>query len=53
MEDVLGWMVVLIGSIAIHFGDFTWLDPLMEVGVTLFILWNGFRSLRHVSRIFL
>jgi cobalt-zinc-cadmium efflux system protein len=53
MEDVLGWMVVLIGSIAMHFGDFPWLDPLMALGVTLFILWNVFRSLRRVARIFL
>ena len=53
MEDVLGWTVVLIGSIAMHFGDFLWLDPLMALGVTLFILWNVFRSLRRVARIFL
>ena len=53
IEDVLGWTVVLIGSIAMHFVDFTWLDPFMAQGVTLFILWNVFRSLRHVSRIFL
>ena len=53
IEDVLGWTVVLIGSIAMHFGDFPWLDPFMALGVTLFILWNVFRSLRHVSRIFL
>ena len=38
MEDVLGWTVVLIGSIAMHFGDFPWLDPFMALGVTLFIL---------------
>ena len=36
-----------------HFGDFPWLDPLMALGVTLFILWNVFRSLRRVARIFL
>ena len=53
MEDVLGWTVVLIGSIAMHFGDFPWLDPLMALGVTLFILWNVFRSLRYFARIFL
>ena len=53
LEDVLGWTVVLIGSIVMHFGDFPWLDPLMALGVTLFILWNVFRSLRRVARIFL
>ena len=53
MKDVLDWTVVLIGSIAMHFGDFLWLDPLMALGVTLFILWNVSRSLRRVARIFL
>ena len=49
LEDVLGWTVVLIGSIVMHFDDFPWLDPLMALGVTLFILWNVFRSLRRVA----
>ena len=53
LKDILVWTVVLIGSIVMHFGDFPWLDPLMALGVTLFILWNVFRSLRHVARIFL
>ena len=53
IEDVLGWTVVLIGSIAMHFGDFPWLDPLMALGVTLFILWNVFKSLGRVTKIFL
>ena len=53
LKDILVWTVVLIGSIVMHFGNFPWLDPLMALGVTLFILWNVFRSLRRVARIFL
>ena len=53
LEDVSGWIVLLIGSIVMHFGDFPWLDPLMALRVTPFILWNVFRSLRRVARIFL
>ena len=53
LEDVLGWTVVLIGSIVMHFSHIPWLDSLMALGVTLFILWNVFRSLRCVARIFL
>ena len=49
LEDVLCWIVVLFGSSVMHFGDFPWLDPLMVLGVTLFILWNVFRSLRRVA----
>ena len=53
LEDVLGWTVVLAGSIVMHFGDYPWLDPLMALGVTLFILWNVFKNLGRVIKIFL
>ena len=53
LEDVLGWTIVLIGSIIMHFGDYSWLDPLMALGVTLFILWNVSKSLGRVIKIFL
>ena len=36
-----------------HFGDFSWLDPLMALGVTLFILWNVSIRLGRVIKIFL
>ena len=52
LEDVLGWTIVLIGSIIMHFGDYSWLDPLMALGVTLFILWNVSNSLGRVIKIF-
>lgn len=53
LEDVLGWTIVLIGSIIMHFGDYSWLDPLMALGVTLFILWNVSKSLGSVINFFL
>ena len=53
LEDVLGWTIVLIGSIIMYFGDCSWLDPLMVLGVTLFILWHVSKSLGRVIKIFL
>ena len=50
LEDVLGWTIVLMGSIIMHFGDYSWLDPLMALEVTLFILWNVSKSLGHVIK---
>ena len=38
LEDVLGWVVVLVGAIVIRFADFTLIDPLMSIGVAIFIL---------------
>ena len=37
LEDVLGWAVVLIGAIVMRFTDFAIIDPLMSIGVALFI----------------
>lgn len=53
LEDVLGWVVVLIGGIGVYFFRWYWLDPLMSIGVSLFILRNVFRNLRAFSRILL
>ncbi|MCL2112538.1 cation diffusion facilitator family transporter [Lactococcus protaetiae] len=38
LEDVLGWLGVLIVSITLHFVDWYWLDPLLSIAIALFIL---------------
>lgn len=53
LEDVLGWTVVLIGSIIIRFWDYYLLDPLMTVGYTVFILWGVSRNLKETLNILL
>lgn len=53
LEDVLGWVAVLIVSIVLLFTDWYILDPLLSIGITAFILWNAVRNLRGVLRIFL
>ena len=45
LEDVLGWAVVLIGAIVMRFTDLSILDPLMSIGVALFILIHAVRHL--------
>ena len=37
LEDVLGWIVVLIGAIVMRFSNITVLDPIMSIGVAIFI----------------
>ncbi len=46
LEDVLGWAVVLIGGIVIRFTGFVFLDPLLSIGVAVFILVHSGRNLR-------
>ena len=53
LEDVLGWIVVLIGAIIMKFTDIKIIDPIMSIGVALFILINSLKNLRKVLNIFL
>ena len=48
LEDVLGWIVVLVGAIVMRFTDFTLLDPIMSIGVSAFILINALRNLKEI-----
>ena len=52
-EDVLGWVAILIVSIIFKFKDIHFLDPLLSLLITLFILWNVFKRLNETFRIFL
>ena len=53
LEDVLGWFVVLIGAIIMNFTDIRILDPIMSIGVALFILINAFKNLKLILDLFL
>ncbi len=53
LEDVLGWIVVLIGAIVMNFTDIKMLDSIMSIGVALFILVNALKNLKTVVDIFL
>lgn len=51
LEDVLGWAAVLLGAILIHFTGWAIIDPLMSIGISLFILYNAVGTLRKGTRI--
>ena len=53
LEDVLGWVVVLIGSILMKFTDIRLIDSIMSIGVALFILINAFKNLKSILDLFL
>ena len=40
LEDVLGWVAVLIVAIILQFKDWYILDPIVSLGITLYILWG-------------
>ena len=37
LEDVLGWVVVLIGAVVMKFTDISIIDPIMSIGVAVFL----------------
>ncbi|MBR3673311.1 MAG: cation transporter [Clostridia bacterium] len=53
LEDVLGWIIVLIGAVIMKFTDIRIIDPLMSIGVAIFILINAMKNLKQVLDLFL
>ncbi len=53
MEDVLGWVAVLIVSITLMFADIHVLDPILSVLITLYVLYNVVGNLRKTLALFL
>jgi cobalt-zinc-cadmium efflux system protein len=53
VEDVLGWVAVLIVSIVLLFADIPVLDPVLSILITLYVLYNVVRQLRKTVDIFL
>lgn len=53
LEDVLGWIVVLVGAIVMRFTEISIIDPIMSIGVAVFILVNAIKNLSEVLEIFL
>ncbi len=53
LEDVLGWLVVLVGAIIMRFTDISIIDPIMSMGVAIFIFINAIKNLKEVLDLFL
>ncbi len=53
LEDVLGWVVVLVGAIVMKFTQFAIIDAAISLGVSVFIIVNALRNLKEVLDIFL
>lgn len=52
LEDVLGWVAVLLVALVMQFVDWPILDPLLSIGFTLFILSNVGRALWDTGKLF-
>lgn len=53
LEDVLGWIIVLVGAIVMRFTDFVLIDSILSIVVAAVILINAVKNLKEVLDLFL
>ena len=53
LEDVLGWIVVLIGAILMRFTNISHIDSILSIGVALFIFVSAFKNIKLIIELFL
>jgi cobalt-zinc-cadmium efflux system protein len=51
LEDMLGWVGILVGGVIIYFWKLYLLDPILTVGLTAFILYNVAKNLKEAINI--
>jgi cobalt-zinc-cadmium efflux system protein len=53
MEDVLGWVAVLVVSVILLFADIHILDPLLSIAITVWVLYNVIGNVKETLSLFL
>ncbi|GGH11687.1 cation diffusion facilitator family transporter [Pedobacter zeae] len=53
LEDVLGWVAVLIGAIVIYYTGWHWIDGILALAIATFIGYNATRNLIGTMKILL
>ncbi|GFD83699.1 cation diffusion facilitator family transporter [Tenacibaculum sp. Mcav3-52] len=53
LEDVLGWVVVLLASIVMQFWNVPVLDPVLSIAIAGFVLYNVYKNIKESLRIIL
>lgn len=53
LEDVLGWVVVLVGAVVIRFTGFTAIDPILSMAVAAFILIHALQGAKQILELLL
>lgn len=53
LEDVLGWVVVLIGAVVMRFTNFYIIDPIMSIAIAVFIFIQAMKNIKEFLKLFL
>lgn len=52
-EDVVGWLIVLIGTVVMMGTGWLWLDPAMSILISIYLISTSFTSFKKVLELFL
>jgi len=53
LEDVLGWLAILVGSIVIKLTGWHLIDPILSLAIAVFVLLHAFGHLKEVFAVIL
>ena len=53
LEDVLGWVIVLIGAVIMKFTDISIIDSILSILVAIFIFINALKTFKTILNLFL
>jgi cobalt-zinc-cadmium efflux system protein len=53
LEDVLGWIAVLVGAGIMYFTGLTIIDPILSMAIACFVLYNVVKNIKQVMPILL
>lgn len=53
LEDVLGWVAVLIGAAVIYFTGWYWIDGVLAIAIAVFIGYNAIKNLMSTASVLL
>lgn len=52
-EDVIGWIIVLLGTVVMMGTGWLWLDPAMSILISIYLISTAFSSFKKVLELFL
>ena len=53
MEDIMGWIILLTGSIIMKFWNKPVIDPVMTIAFTIFVLWGASKNAKETFNLLL
>ncbi len=53
LEDVLGWVAVLLGAVVIYFTNWFWVDGLLAILIAIYVFYNASKNIISIMKILL